>query len=245
MAHEEFLPGGLRLRVGAGVFPLGQDSMLLADFARIPRRARVLDLGCGAGTLALLVLGKSREATACALDFDPVACAQTAENIAINGLEARMTVVQADARDARTVLRAGSFDAVVCNPPYFDPAAGKAHSALPHARQDRADTLSSLCAAAAFALRQRGKFTLVYRPERLATLFTALASAELTAKRLRFVQQTVASTPSAVLVEAMKDGREGLCVLPPLLVRDADGEYSADYLHAYGKNPVERGREES
>ncbi|NCB28211.1 MAG: methyltransferase domain-containing protein [Clostridia bacterium] len=242
MTQEEFLPGGLRLRVGAGVFPLGQDSMLLADFARIPRRARVLDLGCGAGTLALLVLGKSREATACALDFDPAACAQTAENIALNALEARMTVVQADARDARSVLRAGSFDAVVCNPPYFDPAAGKAHSALPHARQARADTLASLCAAAAYALRQRGRFALVYRPERLATLFAALAQAGLTVKRLRFVQQTAGHAPSAVLVEAMKDGREGLLVLPPLLVRDADGAYTADYLHAYGKNPVERGR---
>lgn len=244
MTQEEFLPGGLRLRVRPGVFPLGQDSMLLADFARVPRRARVLDLGCGAGTLALLVLAKDREAAVTALDSDPAACAQAAENAAINGLEPRMQVLHADARDARTVLRAGAFDAVLCNPPYFDPAAGRTHQSLPHARQAQADTLASLCAAAAYALRQRGRLALVYRPERLETLFSALAHAQLAVKRLRFVQQTAAHAPSVVLVEAMRGGREGVRVLPPLLVRGADGAYTAEYLHAYGKSPVETGGKE-
>ena len=39
-------------------FPLSTDSMVLADFVRLPKNARVLDLGSGCGTLGLLLCGK-------------------------------------------------------------------------------------------------------------------------------------------------------------------------------------------
>ena len=54
MQSTETLPNGLTLFQDDRFFKLGQDSVLLSAFARIPRRARVLDLGCGTGALALL-----------------------------------------------------------------------------------------------------------------------------------------------------------------------------------------------
>ena len=47
----EFLPNGFTLELTEGAFPLSTDSMLLAHFAKLPRNARVLDLGSGCGTL--------------------------------------------------------------------------------------------------------------------------------------------------------------------------------------------------
>ena len=52
MQSTETLPNGLTLFQDDRFFKLGQDSVLLSAFARIPRRARVLDLGCGTGALA-------------------------------------------------------------------------------------------------------------------------------------------------------------------------------------------------
>ena len=55
---------------------------------------------------------------------------------------------------------------------------------------------------------------MVYRPERLAELFAAMASARLEPKRLQLLAYDMTKPPYAVLAEAVKDGRPGLEVLP-------------------------------
>lgn len=47
---------------------------------------------------------------------------------------------------------------------------------------------------------------MVFRPERLLTLITALQRVRLIPKRLRFVHQTAEKAPSAVLIECRKGG---------------------------------------
>ena len=51
----EMLPNGLQLLQDDRFFKLGQDSVLLSAFAKPRRNAKLLDLGCGTGALALLV----------------------------------------------------------------------------------------------------------------------------------------------------------------------------------------------
>ena len=57
----------------------------------------------------------------------------------------------------------------------------------------------------------------MYRPERLAELFAALQAHGLEPKRLQLVQHGPDKAPSAALVEAVRQGRPGLAVLPTLL----------------------------
>ena len=47
----EYLFNGYTLDFPPGTFPLSTDSMLLADFAVLPRNASVLDLGAGCGVV--------------------------------------------------------------------------------------------------------------------------------------------------------------------------------------------------
>ena len=49
---REFFSGGIVMEVTDGCFRLSTDSMVLADFCRLPRSAAVCDLGCGCGALA-------------------------------------------------------------------------------------------------------------------------------------------------------------------------------------------------
>ena len=58
----DLLWGGLTFAPGRG-FPLSTDSMVLADFVRLPRAARVVDLGSGGGLLGLLLCGKAPDCT--------------------------------------------------------------------------------------------------------------------------------------------------------------------------------------
>ena len=78
-------------------------------------------------------------------------------------------------------------------------------------------SVRELCAAAGRLVRNGGRFALVHRPERLADLLEALRSHGLEPKRLRLVQHRADAPPSAVLAEAVRQGRPGLEILPALL----------------------------
>ena len=69
-------------------------------------------------------------------------------------------------------------------------------------------------------LRNGGRFALVHRPERLAGLMEALGQSGLEPKRLQMVQHDRDKPPSAVLVEAVRQGRPGLSVLPTLILNE-------------------------
>ena len=117
----EILPNGLQLLQDDRFFKLGQDSVLLSAFAKPRRNAKLLDLGCGTGALALLVWRPDLTITGLELQDGPLDLFR--QSIAANELE-NVTALQGDLRQMRTLLPHGSMDYVICNPPYFDRNAG-------------------------------------------------------------------------------------------------------------------------
>lgn len=227
----ETLHNGLKLLQTDEFQKLGQDSVLLADFASPRRFSRVLDLGCGTGALALSLYRPDLKITG--LDIQPGAVELFRQSIALNGVEIDARV--GDFRQIRDCFPHGSFDYAVCNPPYFSTGCGKASpgEARAVARTDGEATIEEVAAALSFVLHDGGKCALVFRPERLWALLNALQRLRLTPKRLRFVHQSADKRPSAVLVECRKGSGEGLAVEPPFLCRGEDGQYSAEYKRVY------------
>ena len=202
MSGAEHL-GPYLLEVKEGVFPLGGDSLALGAFATVKRGWRVCDLGTGSGCLLLMLA--AREGGLSLTGVERAAqCAR--ENLVHSGLEG--TVLQADWR--QVTLPAGGFDLVISNPPYFQPGHGGDGGG---ARQ--ADcSLEELCRTAARLLRNRGRFALCHRPERLADLMCALRGSGLEPKRMRLLAHGPEHPPSCVLMEAVRRGRPGLRIEP-------------------------------
>lgn len=234
MLSAEQLPNGLTLLQDDRFFKLGQDSVLLSAFARIPRRARVLDLGCGTGALALLCWREDLAVTG--LELQPGPLALFAQSIAQNGL-ANVHAIQGDLREIRSLLPHGSMQYVLCNPPYFAANTGKHAAQTAHrtARQDESASLDDILDAVAWVLPTGGQCAVVFRPERLCPLLNGLAARGFAPKRLRFVHQTAQSAPSAVLVSAKRGAADGLIVEPPLIVCAENGALSDEYRKIYGK----------
>lgn len=231
---SELWPGGPKWKQDGSAFPLSTDSVLLAYFAAPIRAKRILDLGCGAGALCVLLHASHPTAEIGGVELLPEAAALCRENFKANGLDPER-VVTGDLREHRALLGAGSFDLVVSNPPYFPQNSGAASpdGARSAARSERECTLDELCAASAYLCRNGGAFALVHRPERLSEIFRALSARGLEPKRLRFVHYKAAHAPSLALVEARRGGRPGLDVEKPLILRDADGGESAEYKQIY------------
>lgn len=193
-------------------FPLGQDSLALADFATVRRGDQVCDLGCGGGALLLLLAGRQSTLALSGVEISPEDSALARRNLAENSLTGE--IYTGDLRQVCKTLPAGGFSLVISNPPYFKAGSGGDGGA---ARMEEA-TLSDWCAAAGRLTKNSGRFALVHRPERLAELFGALSRSGLEPKRLQLIQHDAHTPPSAALVEAVRQGRPGLEVLPTRLM---------------------------
>ena len=141
-----------------GGFPLSTDSMLLADFVKLPKNTTVLDLGSGCGTLGLLLCARDAGCTVTGIELSEAAHAAALGNISRNGLQTRLSSICADLRTMP--FEAGAFRVCLSNPPYF--SGGASHSRNPAARSEDSCTLKDLFAAAARALQWGGDFFLVH-----------------------------------------------------------------------------------
>ena len=230
----ELWPGGPRY-ASPGHFPLGTDSVLLADFVPLAGARRGFDLGCGGGILTLLLLARSEKLVMTGLELLPSAAAAAKENLKENALEGRGDIVCGDIRAARELFCAGSADLVVANPPFFPVGSG----ALPPdperaaARAEGSCTLGELCAAAGWLCRTGGRFCLVHRPERLSEVFVAMSARGLEPKRLRLVCARAGAAPSLALIEGRRGGAPGLSIEPELLLEDETGAESAELRRIY------------
>ena len=207
MESVEYL-GTYRLTQSDRCFKLGRDSVLLADFATVRPGWTVCDLGCGVGSLLLLLSQRTEDLTRFGAELDPYAADLARRNLADNGLTG--TILTGDLRDP-ALLPPDRFHLVISNPPYFRAGSGKSGGT---ARMDDSCSVEELCQRAGKLTRTGGRFAVVYRPERLAELFAALQAARLEPKRLQLLAYDMTKPPYAVLVEAVKDGGPGLEVLP-------------------------------
>ena len=226
MEHwDELKPGGLRIVYDDTLFPPGTDSFLLSSLPRLKAKLRVCDLGCGTGLLSLLLLQREPQLQVTGVELQEASALLAEKAITENGLTERFTVVQDDLRNVRTRFATGSFDLVVCNPPYFPSGSGAMREAktLQTARAETEWTLEDICRGASYLLRWGGSFCLVHKPERLTDLLCALRASAMEPKRLRFVCKTGTDAPSLLLLEGRRGGKPGLSIEPPLILQDPDG----------------------
>lgn len=234
-AFDELWLGGPRFMQTDESFKLSTDSVLLSDFARMRRSGACLDLGSGTGILCVLLASKYPEASLTGIELQPGFADLSRKNLAENSLENRAKIINADLREIRRLIPADSFDLVVTNPPYFPENSGY-RAPLDHratAREETNCTLQDICAAARWALRWGGTFSLVHRPERLSEIFCAMTEADIEPKILRMVSHSASSVPSLVLIEGKRGAKKGLKIEAPLILTDFDGKDSDEVQRIY------------
>ncbi len=216
----------LRLIQKKNALAFGTDAFLLSAFLRPAPRASAVELGCGNGIISLLAAIRGRFSHITAIEIQPEMAALTARNVALNGLNDRITVREGDVRELNANAIDGEVGAVFANPPYMrtDSGFSSPHGAKQTARHETDGGIAEFAAAAARCLKYGGLFYVVYRPDRLESLFAALHENKLAPKRVVFVHDNPTAAPAMVLLEAKLGGGEGLAVLPPLFLHDKAGD---------------------
>ena len=226
----EYLPNGLTLSLCEGGFPLSTDSMVLSHFVRLPKNARVLDLGSGCGTLGLLLCSKDPNCHVTGVELVEKPHLEALENIRRNELASRMESICADLRSVSERFSPGSFSCCISNPPYF--SGGFSSKTLPHARQEGSCTPDDLFRCGASVLKFGGDFFLVHKPERLAELIAVAANYKLEAKRLCLVRHKEGAPVNLILLQQRKGAKPGL-VWEEMILHHADGSPTSVYQEIY------------
>ena len=236
---------GLKILQNPAGFCFGMDAVLLSHFVRLKEGERMLDLGTGTGVIPLLLSGKTRNTHFTGLEIQKESADMARRSVLLNHQEDRITIIEGDLRKADGIFPAASFDAITCNPPYM--AAGKGlvnpESQRAIARHEILCTLQDVVSAAAYLLKDGGRFFLVHRPRRLVELFCLLEAKKLEPKRLQFVHPSAEEEPNMVLVEALKGGGRELRILPPMLLQSPRKE-AAEHKRVAGEKegPAERSK---
>jgi tRNA1Val (adenine37-N6)-methyltransferase len=222
--------GPLTFHQPAHGYRFALEAFLLADFVPAAVSAPLIDLGTGCGVVALFLARRFPHLCCVGLELQRSLAVLAQQNVLGNGLAHRVHIVQGDIRQVSSLFPVGTFGTVVCNPPYRAVGNGRLnpHPEKAIARHELTLTLPQLVQAARHLLRRRGLLLLVYHPSRLSELFAHLEAAHLRPRRMRLVHATERAPASIVLIEALRDGRDALTVLPPLRVYEASGDYTAE-----------------
>lgn len=231
---------GLRIIQNSKWFCFGIDAVLLASFASIKKKDRVIDLGTGTGIIPLLVYGKHTPKEIVGVEIQEEVAEMAQRSIEMNGLQELIKIHLGDIKNAQKELGSYGFDAALSNPPYKRANTGIVNIADTKAisRHEMLINLDELVLAASMLLKDGGRFCMIHRPERLKDIFLSLNKYKFEPKRMKFVHSKVHDKPAMLLIEAVKGGGEFLKIEEPIYVYNDDGSYSNEILAMYGKGQL-------
>ncbi|WP_432821837.1 tRNA1(Val) (adenine(37)-N6)-methyltransferase [Trichloromonas sp.] len=233
---DDLRSGGLKIIQKKDGYRFSLDPVLLCGFARVGVGESVADLGTGSGVIPLLLARRTEAARITGVEIQPELADRARRSLVLNGLQERVTIVEGDLRELRGCLEPQSFEVVLSNPPYRRGGSGRTAPVAERAaaRHELAGGLDDFLAAAAYLLKQGGRFYIIYLAERLAELLAAMARQRVEPKRLRCVHSRQGEEARMVLVEGRRNGRPGMRVETPLYVYDGE-DYTAEIMAIYGE----------
>lgn len=219
------------------------DSVLLSHFHSVRKGDSVLDIGCGCGIIGLILAYRYRKdlKKVVGVELQPELAELAKRNVEINGYDQIVGILRGDIREIRNFSQPESFSGVVCNPPFYKELSGRKSQNEQEriARHQVRAELDDIIACAGYTVRNKGLVSMIYPAEGLAELMNSMIASRLQPKRLQLVYSYPSSSLPArlVLVEAIKNGGEGLFVEPPFYIyQEKEGDYSAEMKRFYLPN---------
>ena len=203
---------------------VGTDGVLLGAWARVEHCKRILDVGTGTGLVALMAAQRSH-AEVVGIDLDADAVSQAAENAAASPWSSRVLVMAADVKE---YADAQLYDAILCNPPFFENSLKCPDAARTMARHTDTLTFDDLARCAARLLAPDGEFSVVIPYDRTTDMTVSAACYGLFATRQTIVYPFEGARPKRMLMAFSKQG--GAHTPAPLYIQDAQRIHTPEYV---------------
>lgn len=223
---DDLLTHHLKIIQSGDVFSFSMDAVLLARFCSIPARGNVLDLCTGNGVVPLLLSTRTK-AKITGIEIQPRLYDMAQRSVRLNRLEQQISMFHGDLRKWHLHVGYGVYDAITVNPPYLPVTAGmqNMNEHVAAARHEVHCTLEEVIAACSRLVKAGGHVSMVHKPSRLVDIIALLRQYRLEPKRIRFVHPRAGDEANMVLIDALRDGKAEVRLLPPLIVYQSANEY--------------------
>ena len=218
-------------------FNFSIDSLLISEFVNIQKNTKkILDLGTGNAAIPLF-LSKKTSAKIYGIEIQEISYKLALRNININDLNEQIYIIYDNMKNYLNYFNMGSFDIVISNPPFFRINENTNFlnnlKQLSIARHEVEINLEELIKIASELVKDRGYFYLVHRADRLSEILNNLIKYRFEAKKIKFCYTTKYKNAKIVLIEAIKNGKTSLTILPPLIINKENGEYTDEVLKMF------------
>lgn len=230
---DDFLGGRLAIEQPKHGFRSGLDAVFLAAAVAGVAGAggRILDVGSGAGVVALACGYHCRQARVTGIEQSGDFVALAKVNASANRMEKRVHFFEGDvmaplSRLADTEIGANQFDHVAANPPYHDVARARIspEPLKKDANAMAAGGLERWVRFMAAVARPGGTLTLIHRAEALEQVLTALER-RFGSLRIFPLYPRHGAPAGRVIVQGRKASRGRLELLQGLVLHDATGAF--------------------
>lgn len=205
-----------------------------------PRAERVLDLGSGIGTVAMIAAWRLPSAHFVTIEAQEESVRLARKSAAWNGLQDRFDIRFGDFRDCALLKSDEQFDLVLGSPPYFPPGSGPEgdHPQKVACRFEMRGDIADYCQVAAAHLAPGGFFACVFpvNPEHQhERVRAAAAQARLSIIRSRPVVLRESEPPLLALFGMMRSEdvpgwlQNQTWTEPSLVIRKTDGTVHPEY----------------
>ena len=175
MASDFFNFQQFTIRQSHAAMKVGTDSDLLG--ALCAGGGSILDIGTGTGVLSLMMAQRFPESQITAIEIDDNAVIDAAYNFEQSCWKERITLQHTSLQDYLQASPIPQYDAVVCNPPYFDRSLKCPDQGRSRARHTASLPFPVLIQGAYDLLTPGGHFSVCIPPEVLADFHTLCTAA--------------------------------------------------------------------
>lgn len=172
---DDFLGGLVKLRQPKDGYRATSDAVLLAAAINPKKNQKVLDVGMGTGAVSLCLAVRCPEVIVVGMDIQPEMVAVASENVALNNMDHRVAVIEADIRSKHILdIPTGAFDWVITNPPFIledQPSPVKVRDI---AHREEGCSLAEWISNSLRYVTARGHFAMINRADRLPEILSLL-----------------------------------------------------------------------
>lgn len=232
---DDLILGNYSLYQARAGYRFSLDAVLLAHFVNTEKIINAVDLGAGSGVIATLLAARSPDINIIGLELQEEQVDRARRSVRLNGLEERISILHGDVRQVTQYIKPQSVELAVSNPPFRKKGEGKisSNSEQAIARHELNGDLSDFVKGASQILITGGCLAMIQRPERFVEMMNLFGLYKIAPSRLRWVHSFLNSRAELVLVEGIKKKNSGLTVLPPLIIYEKPGAYTAEILSWY------------
>lgn len=216
-------------------FNFSLESILIPRFCILKKKMKIIDFCTGNAPIPL-VLSTLTDSEIIGVEIQKEIYALATESVKINGLEERISILNEDVKKLPDLFETDTFDLITCNPPYFkvnESSNLNDNYIKTVARHEVMLTLNDIFAVSRKLLKNNGSVVMVHRTDRLSEILTLMTNNNLQPKRIRFIYPKEGKESNLVLIDAKKNGKIGVKVLPPLYCHNDDGSYTSEILKMF------------